>query len=51
MHGYYRNPEATEKSITDGWMHTGDLAVMDEEGYVNIVGRIKDLIIRGGMFD
>ncbi|KAJ3319147.1 Fatty-acid-CoA ligase FadD35_1 [Boothiomyces sp. JEL0866] len=48
MHSYYRNPEATEKSITDGWMHTGDLAVMDEEGYVNIVGRIKDLIIRGG---
>ncbi|KAJ3271222.1 Fatty-acid-CoA ligase FadD35_1 [Terramyces sp. JEL0728] len=48
MLGYYRNQEATDKSMTDGWMHTGDLAVMDKDGYVNIVGRIKDLIIRGG---
>jgi fatty-acyl-CoA synthase len=49
MLGYWNNPEATAEAI-DGarWMHTGDLAVMDEEGYVNIVGRIKDMIIRGG---
>jgi fatty-acyl-CoA synthase len=45
---YYNDPEATTKSVIDGWMHSGDFAVMDEEGYVSIVGRIKDLIIRGG---
>ena len=46
---YWNDPERTAESIdTDGWMHTGDLAVMDNEGYVNIVGRIKDMIIRGG---
>ena len=49
MLGYWENQEATDKSIDDaGWMHTGDLAVMDEQGYVAIVGRIKDMIIRGG---
>lgn len=49
MLGYWDNEEATRKAIdAAGWMHTGDLAVMDEEGYVNIVGRIKDMIIRGG---
>ncbi|GAA0570445.1 AMP-binding protein [Halomonas salifodinae] len=49
MLGYWNNPEATAKSIDDaGWMHTGDLASMDEDGYVAIVGRIKDMIIRGG---
>ena len=49
MLGYWNNPEATAKSIdTARWMHTGDLATMDAEGYVNIVGRIKDMIIRGG---
>lgn len=48
MLGYWNMPEATEKAIRNGWMHTGDLAVMDEEGYISIVGRIKDLIIRGG---
>ena len=49
MLGYWNNEAATESSI-DGsrWMHTGDLAVMDDEGYVNIAGRIKDMIIRGG---
>jgi fatty-acyl-CoA synthase len=49
MRGYWDNPEATRESIDEaGWMHTGDLATMDEEGYVNIVGRIKDMVIRGG---
>ena len=49
MHGYWDDAPRTREAIdTDGWMHTGDLAVMDAEGYVNIVGRIKDLVIRGG---
>ncbi len=49
MLSYWNNPEATANAIdTARWMHTGDLATMDEEGYFNIVGRIKDLIIRGG---
>jgi fatty-acyl-CoA synthase len=49
MLGYWKNPEATATAIDDkGWMHTGDIAVMDAEGYVNIVGRIKDMIVRGG---
>jgi fatty-acyl-CoA synthase len=49
MLGYWNNPDATRHSIDAArWMHTGDLATMDESGYVNIVGRIKDLIIRGG---
>ena len=49
MKGYYKMPEATEKAIdADGWLHTGDLAVMDENGYCKITGRSKDMIIRGG---
>ncbi|HET9897050.1 MAG TPA: AMP-binding protein, partial [Streptosporangiaceae bacterium] len=40
--------DKTAEVVRSGWMHTGDLAVMDEEGYVNIVGRIKDMVIRGG---
>ncbi|XXX73599.1 AMP-binding protein [Sorangium sp. So ce134] len=49
MLGYWNDEEATRQAIDgQGWMHTGDLATMDEEGYVNIVGRIKDMIIRGG---
>ncbi|AXY42950.1 AMP-binding protein [Halomonas sp. JS92-SW72] len=49
MLGYWNNEEATAKAIDSaGWMHTGDLATMDDEGYVAIVGRIKDMIIRGG---
>jgi fatty-acyl-CoA synthase len=49
MLGYWENEKATRDAIdAAGWMHTGDLATMDDEGYVNIVGRIKDMIIRGG---
>jgi fatty-acyl-CoA synthase len=49
MRGYWDEPDKTNAAIdTDGWMHTGDLATMDDDGYVAITGRIKDLIIRGG---
>jgi fatty-acyl-CoA synthase len=49
MLGYWGDEQATAAAVDeDGWMHTGDLATMDDEGYVNIVGRIKDMIIRGG---
>jgi fatty-acyl-CoA synthase len=49
MHGYWGDADKTHEAIDpEGWMHTGDLATMDAEGYVNIVGRIKDMVIRGG---
>jgi fatty-acyl-CoA synthase len=49
MLGYWNDPDKTAEAIdADGWMHSGDLATMDADGYVNIVGRIKDMIIRGG---
>ncbi len=49
MKGYYNMPEKTAETIdADGWLHTGDLATMNAQGYVNIVGRVKDMIIRGG---
>ncbi|GHF10936.1 AMP-binding protein [Kordiimonas sediminis] len=49
MKGYWGDEERTRESIDkDGWMHSGDLATMDEDGYVNITGRVKDMIIRGG---
>jgi fatty-acyl-CoA synthase len=49
MLGYWDDPVATARAVdADGWMHTGDLAVMDDDGYLSIVGRIKDMIIRGG---
>jgi len=49
MRGYYKMPDATAEAIdAEGWLHTGDLATIDEEGYVKITGRLKDMIIRGG---
>ncbi|MGH2872336.1 MAG: AMP-binding protein, partial [Solirubrobacteraceae bacterium] len=49
MAGYWNDPERTAEAVdADGWMHTGDLATMDADGYVNIVGRSKDMVIRGG---
>ena len=49
MKGYWNDEAKTKEAVDDaGWMHTGDLAVMDEQGYVNIVGRLKDMVIRGG---
>ncbi|GAB97872.1 fatty-acyl-CoA synthase [Kineosphaera limosa] len=49
MLGYWESPEKTAEAIdADGWMHTGDLATMDDDGYCAIVGRIKDMVIRGG---
>ncbi len=49
MKGYYNNPEATKKAIDDkGWLHTGDLGVLDDQGNLSITGRHKDMIIRGG---
>jgi len=49
MRGYWDDAERTREAIdAGGWMHTGDLAVIDEQGYCNIVGRVKDMIIRGG---
>jgi fatty-acyl-CoA synthase len=49
MKGYYNNPEATAKTIDkDGWLHSGDLGTFDEDGYLVITGRLKDMIIRGG---
>jgi len=48
MRGYWDDPVRTAEVIMDGWMHTGDLATIDDEGYCNIVGRAKDMLIRGG---
>ena len=48
MLGYWNQPDKTDEVLQDGWMHTGDIAVMDDSGYVQITGRIKDMVIRGG---
>lgn len=48
MEGYWRQPEETAKAIVNGWYHTGDMATMDEEGYIDVVDRKKDIIISGG---
>jgi long-chain acyl-CoA synthetase len=48
IRGYWNHPVATAESITDGWLHTGDLGYLDEEGFVYIVDRIKDMVLRGG---
>ena len=48
MQGYWGDPARTADVVKDGWMHTGDLATLDAEGYCNIVGRVKDMVIRGG---
>jgi len=48
MRGYWGDEARTRETVRDGWMHTGDLAVLDTEGYCNIVGRVKDMVIRGG---
>ena len=48
MSGYWNLPEATEKALKGGWMHTGDAAYMDDEGFIYIQDRIKDMIVSGG---
>ncbi|MGZ3767587.1 MAG: AMP-binding protein, partial [Mucilaginibacter sp.] len=49
MKGYYKKPEETEKALQNGWMHSGDIATKDEDGFYFIVDRTKDMIIRGGL--
>jgi fatty-acyl-CoA synthase len=48
MRGYWDDEARTAEAVRGGWMHTGDLATLDAEGYCNIVGRVKDMLIRGG---
>ena len=48
MQGYWNSPEATAEAVRDGWLHTGDVGHVDADGYLHVVDRIKDLIIRNG---
>ena len=48
MKGYWKNPEATQQTLQNGWLYTGDIAKMDEDGFLYIVGRKKEMIIAGG---
>jgi len=48
MHGYWNKPEQTAEALKDGWVHTGDGGYMDEDGFVYIVDRVKDMVITGG---
>ena len=48
MVGYWNQPKATEEAIVDGWLHTGDVATIDDEGFVTIVDRVEDMLISGG---
>ncbi len=48
MTGYWRNPEATTETIRHGWLHTGDVGMADEEGFIFVIDRLKDMIISGG---
>ena len=48
MKGYFNNPEVSKNALRGGWFHTGDVGYFDEDGYLYIVDRLKDMIIRGG---
>ena len=49
MQGYYKRPDLSEKAVVNGWLHSGDMGYVDEDGFLYLVDRIKDLIISGGV--